>query len=88
MEYLIRHGRNPVYVISAVIDICDITESSRRNLCNGLFTLGQAQGTGPQAVGPTEMFTLVRDRERNQDPLVPIVLFHSPSPSPVAMQCE
>ena len=48
-------------------------------VANGLFTLHgiQVQGTGLGAMGPTDMLTLVGDRERNQDPLFPIVLVRS-----------
>ena len=35
----------------------------------------------------TEMFTLVRDREKNQDPLFPTVLVQFPVPDPVPLLC-
>ena len=35
-----------------------------------------------------EMFTLVRDRERNQDPLFTIVLFQFPVAVPIPLPCS
>ena len=42
--------------------------------------MGQGMGLGPMDPYSTEKFSLVQDRERNQDSLSPIVLVQFPVP--------
>ena len=55
--------------------------------CTGTVP-GHVQGQGWMIVDYAEMFALVGDRDRNQDPLSPVAPVSFPVPVPVQAQCS